>query len=258
MPTNITLQGADYPDVPSVILPQTGGGTAEFWRDMKPYLIRPDAERVKIGTYDKLIHEDEGVTIPTYSTSAKTLKATENTMATTLDYSTYNYYVIERTLTIPYYTTTAIAKGRAEYHIGSHLWEIVDIPANSYITLVDGKKYASRSVGGSVQSYARLLYWSSASAISPYSTSAYGVFQAFNAPVISSSTLTLRTPTLGMRGHTAYLSETFYNAITDIRFQYILELWRCRKNNLNVSGWGLEQQARHVLDCVNSATHVLT
>lgn len=30
MAKNITLQGADYPDVPSIILPQTGGGTAQF------------------------------------------------------------------------------------------------------------------------------------------------------------------------------------------------------------------------------------
>lgn len=30
MAANITLLGADYPDVPAVILPKTGGGTAKF------------------------------------------------------------------------------------------------------------------------------------------------------------------------------------------------------------------------------------
>lgn len=30
MAQNVTLLGADYPDVPSVILPKTGGGNAEF------------------------------------------------------------------------------------------------------------------------------------------------------------------------------------------------------------------------------------
>lgn len=30
MAKNITLLGADYPDVPAVVLPQTGGGTAKF------------------------------------------------------------------------------------------------------------------------------------------------------------------------------------------------------------------------------------
>ena len=31
MAKNISLLGADYSDVPSVVLPQTGGGTAEFF-----------------------------------------------------------------------------------------------------------------------------------------------------------------------------------------------------------------------------------
>ena len=31
MAKNITLLGASYPDVPSVVLPQTGGGTAQFY-----------------------------------------------------------------------------------------------------------------------------------------------------------------------------------------------------------------------------------
>ena len=30
MAKNITLMGANYPDVPAVVLPQTGGGTAKF------------------------------------------------------------------------------------------------------------------------------------------------------------------------------------------------------------------------------------
>ena len=30
MAKNITLLGASYPDVPAVVLPQTGGGTAKF------------------------------------------------------------------------------------------------------------------------------------------------------------------------------------------------------------------------------------
>ena len=49
MPVNISLQGADYPDVPKVLLPKTGGGNAEFYFDITPMVIRPDAE--KLATY---------------------------------------------------------------------------------------------------------------------------------------------------------------------------------------------------------------
>lgn len=30
MAQNVTVQGASYPDVPAVVLPKTGGGTASF------------------------------------------------------------------------------------------------------------------------------------------------------------------------------------------------------------------------------------
>lgn len=33
MAKNVTLLGANYPGVPSVVLPQTGGGTAQFYDD---------------------------------------------------------------------------------------------------------------------------------------------------------------------------------------------------------------------------------
>lgn len=33
MTKNVTLLGASYPDVPSILLPQTGGGSAEFYAD---------------------------------------------------------------------------------------------------------------------------------------------------------------------------------------------------------------------------------
>ena len=41
MAKNISLLGADYPDVPAVQLPQTGGGTATFY-DVTGHLIYAD------------------------------------------------------------------------------------------------------------------------------------------------------------------------------------------------------------------------
>ena len=35
MAKNVTLLGANYPDVPSVVLPQTGGGSAQFYDDVE-------------------------------------------------------------------------------------------------------------------------------------------------------------------------------------------------------------------------------
>ena len=226
---------------------------------LTPYPIRPDAELIQTYSYDKLINADEEVTIPAYTTTATSLKATEDLSPTiTLDYTNYNYYLAVRTLSIPEYSVTSKAAGRMEYHLTSYMYEIAEIPANSFITLVDNTKMiTSRTVAASAYSMARALYWSSGTAIKTASTS-YGVYQTPQAPGISSGVMTVKSPILYVRGSTTYFTKTYMNALTDIRYQYVINVYRAPKNNLNIDGWGLEHQALHILDCVNSSTHKLT
>ena len=224
--------------------------------------IRPDAELIQTYTYDKLINEDEEITIPAYTTTATTLKASVNLSPTiSLDYANYNYYVLERFLTIPIYNDTVKdtkAKGRTEYCATSQLYEVAEIPANNFIALVDGTtKYTSRTLTCTVQAFTRLLYWSSATAVTPYSTSAYGTYQAVTAPSVSSGVMTVKSPGLGIRGHTTYFTSTFMNGLSDIRYQYVIEVYRAPKNNLNLNGWGSFQNLQKVIDCVNTTNHNL-
>lgn len=226
---------------------------------LTPYPIRPDAELIQTYSYDKLINADEEVTIPAYTTTATSLKATEDLSPTiTLDYTNYNYYLAIRTLSIPEYSVTSKAAGRMEYHFTSHMYELAEIPANSFITLLDNTKMiTSRTIAASAYSMIRALYWSSGTAIKTASTS-YGVYQAPQAPSISSGVMTVKSPILYVRGSTTYFTKTYMNALTDIRYQYVINVYRAPKNNLNIDGWGLEHQALHILDCVNSNTHKLT
>ena len=226
---------------------------------LTPYPIRPDAELIQTYSYDKLINADEEVTIPAYTTTATSLKATEDLSPTiTLDYTNYNYYLAVRTLSIPEYSVTSKAAGRMEYHFTSYMYELVEIPANSFITLLDNtKKITSQTIAASAYSMIRALYWSSGTAIKTASTS-YGVYQTPSAPSISSGVMTVKSPILYVRGSTTYFTKTYMNALTDIRYQYVINVYRAPKNNLNIDGWGLEHQALHILDCVNSNTHKLT
>ena len=98
----------------------------------------------------------------------------------------------------------------------------------------------------------RLLYWSSGTALSTYTSTTYGLTQPVTAPAISSSTLTIKTPTLSFRGHSSYLNSTYYSYVTDIRLQYIIEVYRAPKSNLNIDGWGSEQQSKYILNCINN------
>lgn len=262
---NIRLLGADYPDVPAVVLPTTEGGTAVFTEGggttaLKWGVMRPDAELVERYTFDQYVNADLEIEIPAYSTTAKTLiTGAALTPTVSLDYANYNYYVLERFLTIPEYSVTSKAKGRVEYHTASYLYEIAEIPASTFRAILNDTKYTSRTIStAAAGAMYRLIYWSSSTAITAYSTAAYGAYQAVVAPTISSGVLTINSPNMGVRGHTTYFTSTYYNALTDIRVQYVIEVWRAPKGNLNLDGWGLAQQLEHVASCVDAVNNKLT
>lgn len=264
MAQNITIAGAEFSAVPAIVVPKTGGGNAEFVDKestlLKMGALRPDAEMVKSWSYDKSLVDDWELSVPAYSTTAVTVKAGEAESQTyTLDYANYNYYVIQRMLSIPEYSIATKGKGRVEYWIASYIYEIAEIPANSLRTLVDSSKIlTSRSVSVAAAGvFYRSLYWSSGTAIAAYSSAAYTVAQAVVAPTVSSGVLTVSTPNCTMRGSSTYFSQTYWDAITDIRYQWIAELYRAPKNHLNLDGWGTATQMLRVIDCVNNPTHKL-
>ena len=212
--------------------------------------MRQDAELVGTWSSDDLFVEDLEGTIPAYSTTAATLIAVETLEKTyTLTYTDYNYYLLERFLTTPIYNTDTPVKGRQEYSADSVLYEIVEIPANTMKTS-SGKYYTSRSVSTTVAGNAiRYIYWTSGTAISIATATTYGVQQVVQTPSISSSKLTVKAPVLQIRGSSTYLSSTAWGTLTDIRRQYVFELWRAPKNNFNIDGWGVASNLQKIIDC---------
>ena len=222
--------------------------------------IRPDATLIKTYSYDKMVVSDLGIVLPTYSTTATVLKASADLSETyTVDYSNYNYFILERMLTIPTYSVSTKAKGRAEYHINSAMYEITEIPADNFEAILNGTKFGSRTASMvSAGNFYRLLYWSNGTTLATQATAAYGPYQAVVAPALSSGVITMKSPTIGIRGHTTYFTSTYFNAVSDIRVQYVFEIWRAAKNNLNVDGWGGFQNSMHIIECANSSNHKLT
>ena len=224
------------------------------------YGIRPDATLVQAFTYDKLMHADEQITLPGYSTSAQTIKASAALGTITLDRDNYQYYVVERFLTIPQYSVTSHNKGRCEYHIGAHVYEIIDIPGSSLHSLIEPTRfYTSRlnTITTTMASY-REIYYSGSSTLTTYSTQAYGVCQAAVAPSMSSGVLTINSPTVTCRGSTTYFTSTYANALTDVRAQYVIEVYKAPKNNLNYDGWSNDQLMKQIIACVNNNTQTLS
>ena len=230
---------------------------------LKIGVIRPDAEKVKTWGWDAYAVDDWELTIPAYSTSAQTIKASTalSNDTYTINYADYDYYIIEEMLSIPTYSISTIAKGRVEYWIGAYAFEVAEIPGHNFHTLIDpSKDYASRvaAIRATGVGYYS-LYWSSATAVTPYSTGAYSVVQTAVAPTLGSGgVITINTPAVTVRGSTTYFVNTFFNAITDILYQWITELWRAPKSNLNLDGWGTKQALQHIITCIDTPTQTLT
>lgn len=223
--------------------------------------IRPDAEIVKTWSWDDWAVADLGLTIPTYSTTAQTLETGSALSETYIgDFTTYDYFIVEKFLTIPKYTENiGTGKGKVEYHVACYLYEIVNIMGNTFYAISDPTKvYTSRSTNMVAAGYGyRSVYWSTASAIAA-TTAAYTTAQVAVTPSYSSSTITVSNSTKSMRGDTTYFVNTYFNAIEDIRYQGIIELYRAPKNNYNLDAWGTTQILDHIADNVHNNNGILT
>ena len=235
--------------------------------DLKMGVMRPDAELIKTLSSDVSWVNDLELTIPAYTTTSTTLLAASDMTPTVplTDLDNYRYYVLERALTIPTYNITTKGKGREEYQFCAASYEIVSFPANTFSTLDGTKTYGSRNnavySGGN---YVRLVYWSSASAITVYGSAAYGCTTTITAPAVSSTTglsptLTIKFPAIVIRGNTTYFTNTYMNAVTDARTQFVAEVYKIPKESgWGIDCWGLRSQAEHVLDCIDTTNHKLT
>lgn len=290
MAKNITILGASYTDVPAVVLPQTGGGTATFFdptgaltvsenglydvsaiKDLtvnvsgggggalKMGVIRPDAELLQTWTMDKMLVQDLDISIPAYTTTATTLKATENLATYDGTPLTYRYIVIQRCLTTPVYNISTLAKGREEYvfSVGAHEWVY---QVSGQMRSLDGTKtYGQYSQMNAIGPISKEIYWSSGTAIGVYTANAYCLAQTLTAPTITSNkTITIKTPSIAIRGHTTYLTEQFFNAITDARLQYVIELWRVPITQGVFDGWMFTSMTDSVLNNINNNNGKLT
>lgn len=226
-----------------------------------PFAMRPNAEIIKTWSDDFLVHTDKNVTIPSYSTSSTILIATTNLTAQTIDMSAYDYFLAQRCLTIPIYSATTKLKGRMEYATAAYFSEAIAIPIDDLIALNDStKKLGSAGytyVNGT--SLYRSLYWSSTSALSLYTSSTYGPQQSLQAPkAFGSTSVQPKSPQVTIRGSTSYFTQNAWNILTDIRCQYVIELYRAPKNSLNKKGFFNQSSILHAVNCATSSTHKLT
>lgn len=214
----------------------------------KEYIIRPDAELIHQWTADEKIVDDLELTIPAYKTSAQVIHTGAALSPTiSVDYTNYCYYILMRGLAIPIYNTTTKQKGRCDYGASTYLYELIEIPANTFKTIDGTKTLTSRNEAVTASgSSGRELYWTSASAISVANNVTYGVYVTGQAPTLSGTTLTVKAPVYGIRGSTTYMTSGAWGTMTDIREQYVIEVYRAPKATMN--GWQLSYNIHDVVE----------
>jgi hypothetical protein len=222
--------------------------------------MRPDAELIQSWSDDYLVHEDRGVTIPSYSTTAATLITSANlSPLISTDSDNYDYIVITRTLTIPIYSTTTAVKGRVEYHASCVTGEYGRFAAGTFKSINgSGKKYTTTTTQTMTSAVmGRLIYWSSTSAITAYSTVAYGTYQTPQAITSGATAITVKSPAVAVRGHTTYFTSGAWANLTDIRCQYVIDLYRVPKDALGQHGFFYQSGLINIANCAQSDNHKL-
>lgn len=258
----ITGTGSGGGGISVVTTPDAHGGdiveiTATVVQPMKFGVIRPDAELLQSYTYDKLLVSDNVGTWPAYSTTNKTLLSSANLSPTiTMSYEDYHYYVLERMYVYPIYNTNTVGAGREEYHFSSLCYEIAQTQENIFYAM-NGTPYGTRVFTISGEPVGRLIHWTSSSAMAGYNGTAQGLMINPVAPTASSGVLTIKSPSVTVKGSSTYLSSTYFGAVTDCRIQYIIEVYRV-SNESDLIGWGNTQQLLRMASCLNSSSHTLT
>lgn len=210
MSQNITLLGVDYPTVPAVDLPKTGGGTARFY-DLPALWLPPSAQLVASATDSTNLKNDTSwdnwspSTTNTSIADAGTARAACSYTITGEDIQ--NKAIIGACMYITEYaykSGTSIAKGYSKnkviYGVGLYApIKLLDYPTEDYGTYIAG-------------THGKHIYYTSASATSVYTSTSYGVsptsitFTTSSATNASSRTVGFTRPAIYARCSSSYFS----------------------------------------------------
>lgn len=282
---DIVIAGATFRGVPSIDIPKEGGGTASFtdvsattaqaadvaqgkqFYDASGALTTGTAsggggsvaELVQKWTYDKLWVTDEGETIPAYTTTATTLRSSATLGTITVYTNDYDYYIVGKMLVYPIYSSRPTGTFE-DFFVRSYLGAYLKREANTVTGAAYGRTNGSRITLTQNDTQYNLGYGSDASTFNA-GTFDYGVTMGANYTQWSASstggTASVKSPTFKIRGGSSYLNQASWELITDIRFQYIFELYRAKSSDVcPMANTALIMS--HIFDCMGTETHTLT
>ena len=223
---------------------------------------RYDATLVKTWKADRRVVADDHVTLPPYSTNAQTLVAAENLEAAATDPgSGYCYFLAYRGVIYPIYNTDVQVQGRQEYTIVVYSAEQIYNPGNTFPAINGSGTYvatAPAATGAVNAAHYRHIYWNSTTNMSVYNAGIYGATITFSSPTFATESIVPVSPTIGVRGQNTYMKQSVYETITDIRYQYIIELWRVPRPHIGLDGFFYNNIDVKLANDLATQTHTIT
>lgn len=249
---DVIINGAQYNGVPSIIVPDAGGGNAEFF-DMSGDMafLGKNAECINSDLYS--IEDTLDNTLYngwTPSTTARAIVTTKTAATFAADLSKYDYYLVWECGVDPAYTGTPTQKALTILARTYIVQEICKRPS-TWANIEAANFNGNACVSLYAQNFLR--YYGTTTGTATYSWSAsYGFYFGATAATFSNSTsntptVTVKTPTLSARCHTTYFSTTNAGLIDQPNSGWSIhgKLYRVKRNGILHSIYG------RIVDLIN-------
>lgn len=257
MAQNVTIAGASYPDVPSIIVPKTGGGSAEFF-DMsgENAWLGAGAEIIATDFYSK-VDTLNNTTYPSWtpSSTANVCVSTQtlsDAKFTATDLDEYAYYIEYWCGIDVAYTGSPTQKALPLLGRSAMISEIGRRPGSW--TAISGGTFATNT-NMNFPAYSFLRYYGTTTGSVTYTWAAsYGLYFGMPTHTISSTTaasptITPKTPTMSARTSTTYMSAASANAIDQANTKWWIlgkRIYRVKRDGI-LDGYYKRQVA-----CINA------
>lgn len=221
MSYDITIAGASFPTVPSIIVPQQGGGNAQYYAmngDMD--FLGAGAELVEQNFYKKVNTLDNTLYNGwTPSTTAKAIVASvtlSDNKFTATDIDKYGYYIFWECGVDVAYTGSPTLKALPVFGRALIVQNLIKRP-DSFVNIQAANCNATVNQAAYTGSFLR-YYGTTTGSITYTWSSSNGLYFSATAPTISSTTavsptITPKTPVFNAKVSTTYMSTTSANAI---------------------------------------------
>ena len=202
---NVSLWGANYPDVPALTVPKTGGGTETFW---EYNYMGKNAEFVQTLFDDEVALADTLFASWTPSTTAKAIVATETATTFVADMANYEYLIKWESSFVPVLNSGATKKAQLIWEGADQYQVLCKRPSN--LANIESENF-NGNVCSTYFTIPFLRYYNTSGTATYTYAISYGIYPALTASTFSSTTsdsptVTVKTPTINARCNASYFA----------------------------------------------------